>query len=468
MSLRGRLLLAVGAVALVALLTADVATYSSLKNFLYDRVDQSLDTTQQPLQRGFVDGHGPRGGGPVDVARFAPGTFVEVRGVDGTVSFTTPARFRGGQEYTPAVPKQVDLGSAVSKYFTVGANEDGGPDFRVRASSLPDGSQLLVAAPLDDTEATLNRLLAVEIAVTVAALVAAAALGWWLVRVGLHPLREVEATADAIADGDLDRRVPGDDAKTEVGHLAHAFNTMVERIQQAFSARDATEARLRRFVADASHELRTPVAAVSAYAELFERGANVRPDDLGRVMTGIRAETARMGDLVEDLLLLARLDEGRPLEQAAVELVTVAAQAVDASHAVGPEWNVELEAAHPVEVMGDATRLRQVFDNLLGNVRAHTPPGTTAIVRIRQDGEEAVIDVADDGPGLEPEQAARVFERFYRVDSSRSRDHGGAGLGLSIVAAIVGAQGGTVHAASPIDHPGAIFTVRLPVSRPES
>src|SRR5439155_3799215 len=218
----------------------------------------------------------------------------------------------------------------------------------------------------------------IEVAVTAAALLAAAAFGWWLVRVGLRPLKEVEATADAIADGDLDRRVPGDDAKPEVGRLALAFNTMLGRIQDAFSARDATEARLRRFVADASHELRTPVAAVSAYAELFERGANVRPDDLGRVMTGIRAETARMGDLVEDLLLLARLDEGRPLERKPVELVTVAAQAADASRAVGPDWPVHLEASTPVEVTGDSTRLRQVFDNLLGNVRAHTPPGTAA------------------------------------------------------------------------------------------
>jgi two-component system OmpR family sensor kinase len=153
-------------------------------------------------------------------------------------------------------------------------------------------------------------------------------------------LAEVEATAEAIAEGDLSRRVPGENDKTEVGRLAHTFNAMVERIQQAFGARDATEARLRRFVADASHELRTPVAAVSAYAELFERGANERPADLDRVMTGIRAETARMGDLVEDLLFLARLDEGRPLEREPVELVTIAAQAIDASRAVGPEWVV--------------------------------------------------------------------------------------------------------------------------------
>jgi two-component system OmpR family sensor kinase len=210
---------------------------------------------------------------------------------------------------------------------------------------------------------------------------------------------------------------------------------------------------------------RCNVAAVSAYAELFDRGANVRPDDLGRVMTGIRAETARMGELVEDLLLLARLDEGRPLEREGVELVTVAAQAIDASLAVGPGWSIQLQAAQPVEVMGDAARLRQVFDNLLGNVRSHTPAGTVTDVRLFTDGREAVIEIADNGPGLNDEQASRVFERFYRVDTSRSRANGGAGLGLAIVAAIVGAHGGTVGVTSNFEHPGAVFAVRLPLTR---
>jgi two-component system, OmpR family, sensor kinase len=456
MSLRGRLLLAVGAVALIALLTADVATYSSLKNFLYQRVDQSLDGVH-------VDGgHGGGGPGPGE-GRIAPGTFVEIRTADDTIALSTPA-YRDGNKYTPDVPTHVQLADGETQYFTVDSVESGGPEFRVRASAFPNGGQILVAMTLDDTNATLNRLLGIEAAVTIGALLAAALLGWWLVRVGLHPLAEVEATADAIADGDLDRRVSGDDAKTEVGHLAKAFNTMVGRIQDAFAARDATEARLRRFVADASHELRTPVAAVSAYAELFERGANVRPDDLGRVMTGIRAETARMGDLVEDLLLLARLDEGRPLEREPVELVTVAAQAVDASRAVGPAWPMQIEAAHPVEVMGDAARLRQVLDNLLGNVRSHTPAGTAAIVRIFEADGDAVIEVTDNGPGLDREQAERVFERFYRVDSSRSRESGGAGLGLAIVAAIVGAHGGRVDVTSSVQHSGATFVVRLPLA----
>jgi two-component system OmpR family sensor kinase len=295
-----------------------------------------------------------------------------------------------------------------------------------------------------------------------------------VVRVGLRPLEEVERTADAIAEGDMTRRVPEAQPSTEVGRLARALNAMLERIQDAFRQRDRTEAelrrseeRLRRFVADASHELRTPLAAVSAYAELFERGARTQPEDLARVMAGVRSETARMGLLVEDLLLLARLDEGRPLERRPVELVRVAAEAVDAARTVEPSWPAQVVASEPVDVIGDTSRLRQVIDNLLANVRAHTPPGTSTTVRVAREGSEAVVEVADNGPGLSAEQAEKAFERFYRGEVSRSRQHGGAGLGLSIVAAIVGAHRGTVGA-SDTDGGGATFTIRLPADHSET
>jgi two-component system OmpR family sensor kinase len=278
----------------------------------------------------------------------------------------------------------------------------------------------------------------------------------------------METTAAAIAEGDLGRRVPGESEGTEVGRLARTLNVMLTRIQGAFAARDATEnqlrqseERLRRFVADASHELRTPVAAVGAYAELFERGAANRPEDLARVLSGIRSETARMGELVEDLLLLARLDEGRPLEQQNVELVGLVAEAVDAAAAVGPDWPVRLVANQAVEVIGDGARIRQVVDNLLANVRAHTPAGTVTTVRVGAREGSSVIEVSDNGPGLADDSSGRVFERFYRADPSRSRQNGGAGLGLAIVAAIVAAHGGTV-AASAAPGGGATFTVWLP------
>jgi two-component system OmpR family sensor kinase len=330
------------------------------------------------------------------------------------------------------------------------------------------GEQLIVAIPLTSITATLGHLLVIEVTVTASALVVALLLGWWLVRVGLRPLRQVEQTADAIAEGDLTRRVPEGRRSAEVGRLAGAFNTMVARIEGAFGQRDETEAalrrseeRLRRFVADASHELRTPVAAVSAYAELFERGASEHPEDLPRVVAGVRSETARMSLLVEDLLTLARMDEGPSMDRVPIALPSVAADAVAAANAVGPSWPVYLAAGEPVEIIGDRHRLRQVLDNLLANVRAHTPPGTTAVVRVTGAGTDALVEVADTGPGLPPGQAEKVFERFYRLDPSRSRAHGGAGLGLSIVAAIVAAHGGQVSASGG-EGSGATFRIVLP------
>jgi two-component system OmpR family sensor kinase len=467
MSLRLRLLLAVGAVAVLALLAADAATYTALRKSLYTRVDQSLDSSHATLEQAAQSAGGT---GEARVAVLAPGTFFELRDADGRVVGTpVAARESGGRAEIPKLPLHIGGLAAPSgpgearTYFNAGPVDAGGPEFRVRASVLPGGGLLIVATSLHDTIDTLHKLLVIEIAVTAAALLVAAGLGWWLVRVGLAPLAAVKETAVAIADGELDRRVPGDNADTEVGQMARALNVMLGRIETAFSERDATEARLRRFVSDASHELRTPLAAVSAYAEMFEWGASGRPADLARLMAGIQAESLRMGQLVEDLLLLARLDESRPLEHLPVELVGLTAEAVESASAVGPAWPVHLHADHPVEVIGDSARLRQVVDNLLANVRAHTPEGTVTRVRLAADGTDAVIEVADNGPGMTDEQAANVFERFYRADPSRSRQRGGAGLGLSIVEAIVEAHGGSVSAASG-PKGGATFTVRMPVA----
>lgn len=475
MSLRTRLLLAVGAVALIALVVADIATYSSLKSFLYSRVDQSLELAAASTPPG--PGPGPGGGGvggdqEPGQFHYAPGLSVAWRS-DGVTQSGSPAYVPGGKSYSPHLPSSTlsaDDSRPGHYFFNTPSTAQGGPTFRVLVVTADDGDQLILGQPLDSTTATLNRLLAIELAVTAGALLAALLLGLWLVRVGLKPLREVEDTAEAIAEGQLDRRVPGDDRPTEVGRLALVLNTMLARIQRAFAQRDATEAelrqseeRMRRFVADASHELRTPLAAVTAYAELYGRGASERPDDLERVMSGISSESARMKSLVDDLLLLARLDEHRPFDVRPVELVALAADAVHAASAVGPQWPVTLEAARPVEVSGDGERLRQVLDNLLANVRAHTPPGTRTLVRVSAEDDTAVVEVADDGPGFSAEEQARVFERFYRSDPSRSRQSGGAGLGLSIVAAIVSVHGGTV-AASTTPGGGATFTIRIPVA----
>lgn len=474
MSLRLRLLLAAVAAALVALVAAEVVTYSILRSSLYQRIDQDLSAA---MPAGGPGGHGAHpGGGHGPAAGGGPlgggGAFVAIRQADGQVNILSYGTEPGGKPYTPELPGDLATAGRSGRisYFTTGSTVATGPRFRVAIMAAPEGNLQIAALPLSATIATLHQLLVIELLVTGGALVVALALGWWLVRVALRPLVIMETTAGRIADGVLEARVPGDDRRTEVGQLARSLNVMLSRIQRAFAERDATEAelrsseeRLRRFVADASHELRTPLAAVSAYAELFTRGASEHPADLERVMKGIRSESARMTELVDDLLLLARLDEGRPLEREPVDLVELLADSIHAANLVGPAWPVTLNATTPVEVTGDRARLRQVFDNLIANIRAHTPEGTTATISVKPERNEAVIDVIDQGPGIDPSQWDRVFERFYRTDTSRARSTGGTGLGLSIVWAIVRAHGGHVEG-GPGPGGGARFSVRLPIT----
>jgi two-component system OmpR family sensor kinase len=284
-----------------------------------------------------------------------------------------------------------------------------------------------------------------------------------VVRLGLRPLEHIGATAGAIAGGDLSRRVEPAEPRTEIGRLGLSLNAMLGQIESAFAERQASEDRLRRFVADASHELRTPLTAIRGYAELFRRGAAERPEDLVRAMRRIEEESARMGGLVEDLLLLARLDQGRPLERSTVDLVPLAADTIADLHALEPDRPVTFEHPDTLTVTGDQARLRQVVGNLVDNARQHTPPATPVHVRLAQHDARAVLEVADEGPGLPPGEAERVFERFYRADPARARATGGTGLGLSIVAAIATAHGGTVQASEGPAGRGACFVVELPV-----
>jgi two-component system OmpR family sensor kinase len=358
----------------------------------------------------------------------------------------------------PVLPSELHAGGP----FTADA-ADGNGRYRVLAARDGRGGETtVVATPLDDVDATLRRLLLVELLVTAVVLLGLGALGLWVVRLGLRPLEEIEETAGAIAAGDLSRRVERAEPHTEVGRLGLALNAMLGQIEAAFEARAASERRLRRFVADASHELRTPLAAVRAYAELFTRGAAERPDDLARSMQGITRESERMSLLVDDLLLLARLDEGRPLEAQPVQLDEVVAEAVETATTVDPDRPVSFEA-EPTPVVGDRERLRQIVDNLLANVRSHTPPASPVRVRVGSHERHAVVEVADSGPGFADGDARRVFERFYRTDASRSRASGGVGLGLSIVAAVAEAHGGTASARSTPGE-GATFTITLPLS----
>jgi two-component system, OmpR family, sensor kinase len=454
LSLRSRLVLGVVALATVGLIAADVATYSSLSSFLLGRVDSTLNQVQPGVESAVFGGH-PQGPGPGPGQAQVPNDCVELRTAAGAVvgnGWRCFSAFPGAQAPAPPAVTHVSVPTrAGAHFFTAG-------DYRVRASvdARHPGYVLLVAAPLASERNTLHRLLLIELLVTAAVLAAMTALALWIVRLGLRPLRAIEATAAAITAGDLSHRVEVENAHTEVGRVGEALNAMLGRIE-------ASDVRLRRFVADASHELRTPLAAVRAYAELFSRGAQSRPEDLARSLSGITREAERMSILVEDLLLLARLDEGRPLAREPVQLDEIVAEAVETSRTVDPGRTVELER-EPVAVLGDRDRLRQAVDNLLSNVRAHTPAGAPVQVRVRRDGDRAVVEVEDSGPGLDDEQARRIFERFYRADESRSRASGGVGLGLSIVAAVARAHGGGVDVESEPGR-GATFTVELPIAQ---
>ena len=474
MSLRARLVLAVIALSAIGLAVADVATYTSLRSFLLNRVDASLTAGHAGAARMLGD-QPPGGGGHHDLPPFGGGdsiSFLQIRNPDGTIVTTRVGRgFPDGKAVIPpVVPKTIlfpktpnGRGGDRFRFLTVPASSGGGR-YRVRASIEPNlGNKIvIVASSLSGVDGTLHRLLMIELFVTAGVLAALAALGLWAIRLGLKPLRAIEKTAAAIAAGDLSRRVERADERTEVGRLGLALNGMLHQIETEMSARKASEQRLRRFVADASHELRTPLAAVRAYAELFRRGADRRPDDLARSMAGITRESERMSVLVDDLLLLARLDEGRPFAQEPVELDKILAEAVETAQTVEPERPIDLRASRLV-VLGDRERLRQIVDNLLSNVRAHTPPETRVHVRLGRENGSAVIEVEDAGPGMTAEHVERVFERFYRVDASRSRARGGVGLGLSIVAAVADAHGGTVSAES-VTGRGSTFRISLPLA----
>jgi two-component system OmpR family sensor kinase len=274
---------------------------------------------------------------------------------------------------------------------------------------------------------------------------------FWVLRLGVRPIKRMTKTASDIAAGDLSQRVPVERHGTEASQLGDALNAMMTAIEDAFDQRAASEARLRRFVADASHELRTPVTTIRGYAELYRHGGLTGAEDLSQAMRRTEQEAIRMASLVDDLLLLARLDEGRPLERATVDLGVLGVDAAADARAVAPDREITADVTEGVTVEGDEDRLRQVLGNLVGNAIVHTPDGTPVSVRVHNGDGRAVVEVHDDGPGIPPAIAAQAFERFSRAEASRSRHAGGSGLGLAIVQAIVVAHGGEVSLTSAPD-----------------
>lgn len=471
MTLRLRLTLAVVALVAVALLIADAATYLSLRSFLIDRVDQQLEDARAPVARALVTGQSTPGG-PYDdqgggESLIPSGTYGDVRDASGTVIASRSWSYSAGDQPVPALPSALPGAYAVStRRFTADAEGASDTSFRVLVESSRDRSlTLVVAIPLTEVQQTLGRLLFIEIVFTVAGLAGLGVLAWWTVRKGLRPLEDMATTAGEIAAGDLSRRVEPAEDRTEVGRLGLALNAMLEQIEEAFEERRRSEERLRRFLADASHELRTPLTSIRGYAEVFRRGAKDDPADLETAMRRIEDESRRMGVMVDELLRLARLGESREPERAPVDLAALIADAVSDAGVEQPDRPITVQAPDALVVTGDETQLRQVVANLVANALRHTPAGTPIEVRLRTTDGWAELDVADQGPGMAPDDAARVFEPFYRADKSRARQTGGTGLGLAIVAAIVEEHGGSV-ALETTPGAGSTFRVRLPIGVP--
>ena len=456
-----RILIVTVGLFLAGLCAVTFTTYQLLGSSLVGRLDDQLKAAAGPVAEALTRTAPPRHPGAHGL--FLPeGSYAALLDEHGRVR--REARFAFGEDAPrPKIRGELIRSQPLDREPTLAtvSAESGGAEYRLIAKPLGTQGTVVVALPLTEVNATKRLLLLIGGAVSGLVLVAIGLAAYWLTRRELRPLERMAEKSRAIAAGDLSHRLQPDDPRTEVGQLGAALNAMLAEIERAFAERLAAEERLRRFVADASHELRTPVTSIRGYAELFRRGASDRPADLANVMRRIEHEGGRMGELVEELLLLARLDQGPPLERQPVDLSAVVDAAADAARAADPDRPVEVESQHALVVLGAESRLRQVVDNLLTNARVHTPAGTPIHVRAAGEDQEVVVEVSDAGPGVPAEEVDRIFERFYRTDRSRTRSQGGVGLGLAIVRAVVEAHGGAVgYRARPGG--GSVFRVVLP------
>ena len=477
-SLRNRLVLGVVILSTLGFIASGVVAQKQIESFLIHQIDdQLINVGSGALPRvnlaGIVDDdeYQERRGRPEQDDDDVPQTPLDrvptstsltlldgngavVGGIGGDLNRVSVRDYIAG--YTPT-----EVAEFEGRPFTIKAK---GENFRVLALPLPSNlGSVAIAQSLDDIDRTLSRLqwLFFLIGFVIVGLIALASRT--MIKVGLKPLSDVENTAEKIAAGDLSARLPDAKPTTEVGRLTTSLNTMLARIEESFTVRKTSEDKLRRFVADASHELRTPLTAIRGFAELHRQGAVAGEEDTKQLLARIEGESLRMGSLVEDLLLLARLDQAREMENLPVDIAQVTKDAVASAQVAGPEHPISLIGdADELYTLGDQHRIHQVIANLLANARTHTPVGTPITVSIAQSSDGVRIGVTDAGPGLSDEDQKRIFERFYRADSSRVRIDGeGSGLGLSIVDAVMKAHGGSVSVSSEIGK-GSTFTLFFP------
>jgi two-component system OmpR family sensor kinase len=476
-SLRVRLMLATFGLATIAIVGSDFAAHIALKNYLISQVDSQLDdVASRSVKRVDRAGIDPNPNGERDdkhsfrairpLGSVPTSTQVTLLDLEGHVvgslggDFTNQIEDKEFSKLTPA-----EVVSHQGRPFTI-RGEDGNSDLRALASLLPSGvGTVVVSIAFDSIDNTLNKLTGLFILISLVILLMIIFVSRAIINISLRPLTKIEDKAAAIAEGDLSVRLPEVNPNTEVGRLTTSLNTMLGRIEDAFDVRTKSESRLRRFVADASHELRTPLTAIRGFAELHRQGAVSGAEKTKELIHRIEKESIRMSSLVEDLLLLARLDQAPQVHKEPVDLTHLINEAVESARAAGPDHPITVLVADETFILGDSMRIHQAVANLLANARTHTPAGTNIAINVEQSESELTITVSDDGPGLSAADQERIFERFFRADPSRQRSAGeGSGLGLAIVDAVMKAHGGSVTVASEIGK-GAAFTLHFPITK---
>jgi two-component system, OmpR family, sensor kinase len=447
MSLRLRVLAALTAIAIVIGIGAFFVAQTTRTN-LEAQLDAQLDSAGELVSQFDFSGRNPGGPPGSDELRQLSTLYLGYIGDNGRLETLFAPDFTQATAALPVIDvDQARREAATSGTYTVASSSSG---VRYRVHAVPTGHQdiVLIALPLDTVDGAMSRLIALELAICGISAAVLLLVGWWVIHLGVRPLKSMASAASLIAAGDLSSRVPEAHPATEAGELGVALNTMLERIETSFTERTTVQQRLQQFVADASHELRTPVSTIRGYAELFRQGGLASGAALSDAMRRTEQEAIRMGSLIDDLLLLAKLDEQRPMTIGRVDLSALARDAARDAYAVNPSRVVRVFAPSPAIVAGDQDRLRQVLANLVANAMVHTPALTSIEIEVRTDQpdqQHVVVAVVDHGPGIPAELADRAFERFVRADASRSRDRGGSGLGLAIVDAIVKRHDGSVR-----------------------